>query len=230
MIFSEQATNLWKSTSMRHTSQRHILTYGDLEEEPNSNLKAWVLAQSILMAFVQKLNTHTHSIWMKFVVTACLADYPQSSSRLCVPFQEINQSSETMKWQISPGINEPLQSVDIKKVNFLHFSLLLTRCLNSVLVHIEVQKQCRQVCVWSDWHLPRHPWDRVVKHCKDLLLLQLWWQKPKHYSWINVWLFTAERDPAKPFRVWCVTSARRSSCICPSSETQLDLPRFRLYI
>lgn len=53
---SVQAMNLRKNTSMHHTSQRHALTYGDLEEEPNTNLKVWVLAQSILMAFIQQMN------------------------------------------------------------------------------------------------------------------------------------------------------------------------------
>jgi len=60
---------------------------------------------------------------------------------------KINQSSETLKWQISSGINEQLQPVDIKKVNFLPLSLLLMRCLSSALLQIEVRKQCRQVCV-----------------------------------------------------------------------------------
>lgn len=36
---SVRATNLWKSTSMHYTSQRHILAYGDLEEEPSTKLK-----------------------------------------------------------------------------------------------------------------------------------------------------------------------------------------------
>lgn len=46
----------------------------------------------------------------------------------------------------------------------------------------------------SEWHLPRNPWEWVVRHCKDLLLPHLWWQKQMHYSWLYAWLFTAKSD------------------------------------
>lgn len=59
-------------------------------------------------------------------------------------------------------------------------------------------------CVFdlTEWHLPRYPWDWVVKHCKDLLLPNPGGKKKKkmHYSWMNTWLFTAECDLGNSFR------------------------------
>lgn len=93
-------------------------------------------------------------------------------------------------------------------------------------------------CVFdlSEWHLPRNPWDWVVKHCKDLLLPHLWWQKHMDYSWMNA----AECNLGKSFGAvyWmifvCFYSTRLGSCICLSpvtaSKTLLDLRCFCLFV
>lgn len=48
----------------------------------------------------------------------------------------------------------------------------------------------------TEWHLPRYPWDWVVKHCKDLLLPHLWWRKKQltKAEWMIAWLLSANCD------------------------------------
>lgn len=62
----------------------------------------------------------------------------------------------------------------LKQVRFLPLSLLLMRrhrC--SALLCIDKWKQCRQVCIWSNWMTFTQVLLRLSKHRKDLLLPHL---------------------------------------------------------
>lgn len=135
-----------KNTLACHSSQRYALTYGDLEEES-------VLALTILTASIQRLNWYMFmstwiNVYTKIMVTVWLTK--PLSSWLSVPFRKSKQWNVEIADKLR---NKWATAASGHKKRLISCPWVCCWCTASAQhsSRLKCEKQCRQVCVWSNW-------------------------------------------------------------------------------